>query len=52
MNLKIVKSKIGNAKITQIVECDINEAMPIILPDATPEEMKKNRMVRQTVQDR
>lgn len=41
MNLKIVKSKIGNAKITQIVECDINEAMPIILPDATPEEMKK-----------
>jgi len=41
MNLKIVKSKIGNAKITQIVECDINDAMPIILPDATPEEMKK-----------
>lgn len=41
MNLKIVKSKIGNAKITQIVECDINQAMPIILPDATPDEMEK-----------
>ncbi|WP_268122379.1 MBL fold metallo-hydrolase [Roseivirga pacifica] len=41
MELKIIKSKIGNAKITQIVECDINESMPIILPSATPDEMKK-----------
>ncbi|TRZ45114.1 MBL fold metallo-hydrolase [Robertkochia solimangrovi] len=41
MKLKTIKSKIGNAIITQIVETDINDAMPIILPDATPEEMKK-----------
>lgn len=41
MKLQTVRSTIGNATITQIIETDINDAMPIILPDARPEEMKK-----------
>ncbi|WKS95881.1 MBL fold metallo-hydrolase [Riemerella columbina] len=40
MSLQVIKSKIGNAEILQIVECEIGEMVNALLPDATPENVK------------
>lgn len=41
MPLQVIKSQIGNAEILQIVECEIGGAFKVLLPDATPENVKK-----------
>ncbi|SFH06364.1 MBL fold metallo-hydrolase [Pedobacter insulae] len=41
MPLQIIKSKIGNAEVFQIVECEIGFTLPSLLPDATQEKIKE-----------
>lgn len=40
MTLQVTKSKIGNAEIIQIVECEVGHLLKDLLPDATPEQVK------------